>query len=53
MKKEIEKIIIIKEGNYYTLYIDETQLGCGSFEDMTEELPDYIKMYLNDDYEMR
>lgn len=32
------KITLVREGNYWTLYIGSMQCGCGSFGDMVEAM---------------
>lgn len=32
----MEEIRLVKEGQYWTLYIGELQCGCGYYEDMIE-----------------
>ena len=50
MKREIEKIEIVKEGQYHTLYINGESLGCGYMEDIVDDLEDYINSYITGEY---
>ena len=50
MAKEIEKIELVKEGIYYTLYINGESLGCGDLEDLVDGLEDYINSYITGEY---
>ena len=50
MKKEITKIELVKEGIYYTLYINGESLGCGDLEDLVDGLEDYINSYITGEY---
>ena len=50
MKKEIEKIELVKEGQYHTLYINGENLGCGYFQDMVDDLEYYINSYISGEY---
>ena len=51
MEREIEKIKIVKEGIYYTLYINDCQCGCGDLQDLIDELDEYIIAYNNGEYD--
>ena len=50
MSQEIEKIEIVKEGHYHTLYINGESLGCGYLEDIVTDLEDYIYSYITGEY---
>ena len=44
MEREIEKIKIVKEGIYYTLYINDCKCGCGDLRELIDELDEYINI---------
>lgn len=41
----IKTVKLEKEGDYYTLYINNTIMGCGYLEDMINDLDEYIDEY--------
>lgn len=47
---KIEKIEIVKEGYYYTLYINGEILGCGYLKGIINDLGDYIISYITGEY---
>lgn len=43
---EIEKLELIKEGDYFTLYVNDEDLGTGYFEDLAELFSDKDELCL-------
>ena len=39
-RENFSEIKLVKEGEYWTLYIGEVSCGCGNFEDMIESISD-------------
>ena len=51
MEIKIEKIEIVKEGIYFTLYVNDIQLGCGGLKEILYDLSDYLKAYKNGEFD--